>query len=562
MRLPLKDARLPRGRIKSMGYISPARKDIIVISLVSSVLWAIIERTETCDRFFEWVEQNPDSEIDSVILAFILAAIGVTIFAWRRYREMLVASHARDQAEQNVRRIAYHDPLTGLPNRAALRENLKLLTADSGRKQIALILMDLDRFKWVNDMHRHLAGDRLLRQVAQRLTQNKRANYTAYRLDGDEFALVMDITETDDRRAEDTARHIVRMMTEPFEDQRLVHHIGASAGVAIFPAHAKDHLGLIRAADVALNRARETGRNQCRCYESSMDEQIKARAALELDLRSAVARKTLVPYYQPLIDLKTGALTGVELLARWPREDGYRVGPDQFIPIAEECGLITDLMLCLIDQACEDTRKWHADITIAINISPVQFQDPWLSHKILAALTRNGFAPQRFSIEITENAIISDEECATRSIESFKNQGMKIGLDDFGTGYASMHHLRLLPFDKIKIDRSFITDIDHDADKLKMAKAMIGLAHHLDLPVIAEGIETESVADILRGLGCAVGQGYYFSKAVPAAAMAELIARNGSAWGAAASPLAASAVTPSLPPAAVAMPRSRRALHS
>ncbi len=414
----------------------------------------------------------------------------------------------------------------------------------------------------MNDTHGHIAGDRLLRLVAQRLTQNKRADYTAYRLDGDEFALVIDITGYDAAYAQNTAQQIVQMMTEPFEDQRLVHHIGATAGLAHFPAHAEDHLGLIRAADVALNRAREAGRNQCRCYEAAMDEHIKARAALEVDLRGAVARKELVPFYQPLVDLKTGALIGVELLARWPREDGYAIGPDQFIPIAEECGLITDLMLCLIDRACEDTRAWRADLTIAINISPVQFQDPWLSHKILAALTRNGFAPQRFAIEITENAIISDEQSATRSIESFKNQGMKIGLDDFGTGYASLHHLRLLPFDKIKIDRSFITDIDHDADKLKMAKAIIGLAHHLELPVIAEGIETEGVADILRELGCAVGQGYYFSKPVPADKMADLIARNGTAWGAAAVPLAAPAAIPSLPPAAVAARHSRRALRS
>ncbi|MDQ4419964.1 EAL domain-containing protein [Sphingobium sp. DEHP117] len=499
--------------------------------------------------------------MDSVILAFILAAFGIAIFAWRRYREMLLASSAREKAEQKVRMMAYHDPLTGLPNRAALRDNLKLLASGPGKRQIALIYLDLDRFKWVNDMHGHLAADRLLRQVAQRLAHNKSADYTAYRLDGDEFAVVMDITGLDRAHAEDTARRIVRMMTEPFEDQRLVHYIGATAGLAHFPAHAEDHLGLMRAADVALNRAREAGRNQCRCYEAAMDEHIKARAALEVDLRTAVACKQIVPFYQPLVDLETGALIGVELLARWPREDGYDIGPDQFIPIAEECGLITDLMLCLIDQACEDTRKWRSDLTIAINISPVQFQDPWLSHKILAALTRNGFAPQRFAIEITENAIISDEPNATRSIESFKNQGMKIGLDDFGTGYASMHHLRLLPFDKIKIDRTFITDIDHDADKLKMAKAMIGLAHHLDLPVIAEGIETASVADILRGLGCAVGQGYYFSKAVPADQMTDLITRNGTAWTAA-TRSAAPAATPSPRPAAEAELHSRRALRS
>lgn len=279
-----------------MRYISSAKQDFTLITLSAGLVWFAIERTETCDRFFEWIQQNPDTEMDSVILAFILAAFGIAIFAWRRYREMRLASSARDKAEQKVRMMAYHDPLTGLPNRAALRDNLKSLTSDLSKKQIALIYLDLDRFKWVNDMHGHLAGDRLLRQVALRLARNKPADYTAYRLDGDEFALVMDITGQDPAQAEDTARYIVRMMTEPFEDQRLVHHIGATAGLALFPAHAEDHLGLMRAADVALNRAREAGRNQCRCYEASMDEHIKARAALEVDLRAAVARKQIVPY--------------------------------------------------------------------------------------------------------------------------------------------------------------------------------------------------------------------------------------------------------------------------
>lgn len=334
-----------------MRHISPAKQDTIVISVVSLVIWFVIEGTETCDRFFDWVQENPDSEIDSIILAFILTAIGIAIFAWRRYREMLVASQARELAEQKVRMMAYHDPLTGLPNRTSLRDALKLLTAENSRKQIALVYLDLDRFKRVNDMHGHIAGDKLLRQVAQRLTQNKRADYTAYRLGGDEFALVMDITGADEALALETAGNVIKMMSQPFEDRRLVHHIGASAGIALFPAHARDHLGLIWAADVALNRAKELGRNQVRCYEFAMDEQIKSRAALEVDLRAAVKKKEFVPFYQPLFDLKTGEIAGVELLARWPHPNGHNVGPDQFIPIAEECGLITELMLGLIDKA-------------------------------------------------------------------------------------------------------------------------------------------------------------------------------------------------------------------
>jgi diguanylate cyclase (GGDEF)-like protein len=508
----MKRATLPPWRSLSSSQI-----DMAAITIVATVTWLVIEGTETCDRFFEWVAENPDYEVDSLILAFILAAVGVAVFAARRYREMKLANIARDAAEKHVHALAYHDPLTGLPNRRALNEALQSLETEASESVAAsLILIDFDRFKSVNDVHGHAAGDRLLRLAAERLRRGIDANCAIFRLGGDEFAFLVPMTDEKDEAPLRTARKIVHMMTEPFEDGGLVHHIGASAGIAVFPSDAKEADALIRAADVALYRAKDAGRGQHRSYEARMDAEIKERGQLEIEVREGIARHEFCPHYQPLIDLKTRATVGFEMLSRWIRSDGQSVGPQDFIPIAEECGLINDLMLNVLDQMCREARNWDAELTIAVNVSPVQLKDPWLAEKILAVLATNGFAPGRLAIEITENAIIADEENAKRTIESLKNQGMRIGLDDFGTGYASLHHLRMLPFDKIKIDRSFILDIGRDPEALTIVKAIISLAQSLDLPVIAEGVESSQVADLLYKLGCEQGQGFHFGRPVSA----------------------------------------------
>jgi diguanylate cyclase (GGDEF)-like protein len=495
--------------------ISSAQLDLAVIVSVAIVVWLVIERTETCDRFFDWVAENPDYEVDSFILAFILAAVGIAVFAARRYREMKLANVARDAAEKHVHALAYHDPLTGLPNRRALNEALQTLeTSGSETGHASLVLIDFDRFKSVNDVHGHAAGDRLLRMAAERLRRGIEEGSSIFRLGGDEFAFLVPMADARDDAPQRAARQIVQLMLAPFEDGSLVHHIGASAGIAIFPGDAKEADALIRAADVALYRAKDAGRGQHRSYQARMDAEIKERAQLEAEVREGITRKEFCPHYQPLVDLQTGATVGFEMLSRWTRSDGASVGPEDFIPIAEECGLINDLILNVLDQTCREARDWNPDLTIAINVSPVQLKDPWVAEKILAVLSTNGFAPARLAIEITENAIIADEDNAKRTIESLKNQGMRIGLDDFGTGYASLHHLRMLPFDKIKIDRSFVLAIGHDPEALKIVKAITSLALSLDLPVIAEGIENAEVAELLRAMGCTQGQGFHFGRPV------------------------------------------------
>lgn len=431
--------------------------------------------------------------------------------------DMVVERERSRDAEQRAHRLAYHDPLTGLQNRRALGEYLDAMTTiEAAGCSAGLLIVDLDRFKSVNDVHGHLAGDNLLGEVSARLIELVGHGGQVFRLGGDEFAVVVETDENDPSAPHRIARRIVQGMNEPFPCADLVHHIGASVGIALYPEDALDRETLMRRADIALYQAKEHGRGQFRAFEPLMDAELKRRSAIERQLRGALAADAFRPAYQPLVELAGGRTIGFELLARWWREGEPEIGPDQFIPIAEECGLINELMLKLLGLACAEALTWDPSLTIAVNISPVQLKDPWLSEKILAELARLNFPPRRLAVEITENALIVDADNARRTIQSLKNQGVTVALDDFGTGYSSLQHLRMLPFDKIKIDRTFIGSLGEDPEALKIVRAITSLALSLNLPVVAEGIEDRETAERLRQLGCAEGQGYYFGRPMAA----------------------------------------------
>ena len=497
------------GRIRTRWLaMSVAQRDLILMSTVGAICWIGIEATDFCDRFFNWVANHPDSPVDSFILACWMLVLATSAFAWRRYRELKSADKARRVAEHDYETLAYHDPLTGMPNRRALHERLQ--QAHLRHETIGLALFDLDRFKVVNDLHGHGTGDRLLQLVAGRIFETLGPGQSCYRLGGDEFAVILAAAQNTGLETERLARRIIRVISRPFEDDGHVHYIGASAGVALYPHDADAPDTLIHAADTALYRAKHSGRGQYRCFVSAMGERIRWRARTEQEMRLAVTANEFIPNYQPIVSLATGEITGFELLARWVRPDGKEISPDKFIPIAEECGLIGEILFSMLDRACKDSRSWNPELSIAINISPMQLMDPWLSEHILAVLMRNAFNPRRLIVEITENAIIVDEVNAAHVIESFKNQGVRISLDDFGTGYSSLHHLRTLPFDEIKIDRSFVRAFEQNREDDKIIRAIIGLARSLKLPVIAEGIESSAIAGFLYELGCGRGQGYHF----------------------------------------------------
>jgi diguanylate cyclase (GGDEF)-like protein len=422
-------------------------------------------------------------------------------------------------AEQTAQQLAYRDPLTGLQNRRALSERLEAIMADSARRMpLQLFMLDLDRFKGINDAHGHGAGDRLLQAVADRLTAIVDGLGEAYRLGGDEFAVI--VVPRHEMHAPSSASaladRLVQEMAAPFLIDGFAHHISASIGISHCPADAVGREALMQHADIAMYEAKSQGRSRHSSFEPRMGEGLVARATLEREIRDDFPTKAFHPLYQPIVNLASGRIVGFEMLARWTRGDDSTVGPDRFIPVIEECGLIGDLMLQLLEQVCIDAAYWPQDLTIAINVSPIQFRDPWLSEKILAVLTRQGFPPRRISLEITENALISDPAAAQRIIESLKNQGMSLALDDFGTGYSSIQHLRMLPFDKLKIDQSFIRNLDTDDGAYRMVMAMIRLAESLQLAVVAEGVETRSVGDMLQRLGCREVQGYLYGKPMTA----------------------------------------------
>lgn len=442
--------------------------------------------------------------------------------------DMLVEQARARSAESRAQQLAYQDVLTELPNRRALSENLSGLRFLAADRAVALLVLDLDQFKAVNDVHGHLAGDRLLQEVAGRLGDIVAGSGTAYRLGGDEFAVTLDLDQRHVGTPERIAQRIVDMLAAPFWIDGLVHHIGGSVGISLYPRDATDSETLMRRADIALYQAKASGRSRYRLFEPAMDAEIVRRSVLEQEFRRDLARGAFRPHYQPIVHLQSERITGFEMLARWDREDGGEVGPSEFIPIAEECGLVGELMLTLLEQACRDATAWGDALTLSINVSPTQLKDRWLSEKILRVLTGSGLPPRRLKLEITENALIAEPAHAKSVIESLKNQGVLLALDDFGTGYSSIQHLRILPFDNVKIDRSFICDIERDPEARRMAVSVIQLAFNLGLSVVAEGIESPGALAILNEIGCAEGQGYWFGRPVSqAGALALLDAASG-----------------------------------
>jgi diguanylate cyclase (GGDEF)-like protein len=438
--------------------------------------------------------------------------------------EMFVEQERARQAEQAAQELAYRDSLTSLPNRRALNERLAPLeTLGSSAAPLALMILDLDLFKAVNDVHGHAAGDRLLQAVAERLEQIASSLGIAYRLGGDEFAITIDLPPGDTERAPRLAARIVQELSEPFLVEGLSHYIGASVGLSRFPDDAPDLSTLMRQADIALYRAKAFGRSCFLAFEPSMDAEITRRSLLERELRRDLNGDAFQPHYQPIVDLASGRISGFEMLARWHRDDGIAVGPDQFIPIAEESGLADALMMHLLERSCAIASGWPADLILSVNISPIQLKDPRFGDKILALLARTGFPADRLAMEITENAIIADPDNARTAIMKLKDQGALLVLDDFGTGFSSLQHLRMLPFDKLKIDKSYVQGMEADPEAHKLVHAIIELASILGLGAVAEGVETAAALAALRELGCSEGQGYLFGRPMEATAVQNLL---------------------------------------
>ncbi|MEO6394995.1 MAG: EAL domain-containing protein [Devosia sp.] len=437
------------------------------------------------------------------------------------------AQGAAEAAQELAQSLARHDALTGLPNRRVFAEALDkaVARANRGAGTYAVLSVDLDRFKPVNDIHGHAAGDTVLCEVASRLQGVVRESDTVARIGGDEFAVILEFGSSDDstKAAADLAQRMIDRIREPIDgpEKRVV--VGASIGIAICPTDGSDSETLLRAADMAMYRAKQDGRGGFCFFEQRMQIDLLAQAALEEDVRHAVANEEIQPYYQPLVKLDENRLAGFEVLARWRHPVRGNVPPDAFIPVAEKLGLIGQLTYSLLRRACLDARHWPEEMTIALNVSPTHFADPLLPVKFLAILSETDFPPTRLEVEITETALVSDLPMARAALRSLQGIGIKISLDDFGTGYSNLYHLRELQFDKIKIDRSFVTSMMNDPQRAKIVLSVLALAKSLGMTTIAEGVEhLQTMKELIQG-GAEFGQGYYFGKAMPADAADKLV---------------------------------------
>jgi diguanylate cyclase (GGDEF)-like protein len=430
----------------------------------------------------------------------------------------------RRRAEARMVYLAHHDALTELPNRLLFRAKLNDALAYARRGDLlALLCLDLDQFKAVNDTLGHPVGDLLLRAVAERLLHQTRDTDTVARLGGDEFAIVMAPLDKP-TEAIQLAGRLVELMAPPFEVSGHQIVIGTSIGIAFAPQDGLDADTLLRCADLALYRAKVDGRGVYRLFHAEMDAQMQKRRLLELDLRQALSAGQFEVFYQPVIDLHARAVTSVEALVRWRHPERGLVSPADFIPLAEEIGLIVPLGEWVLRTACATVASWPGALCVAVNLSPAQFRTRNLVSTVTQALNEANLSPDRLELEITETVMLQDTDSTLATLHRLHDLGVRIAMDDFGTGYSSLSYLRRFPFDRIKIDQSFVRDLSRRPDCGAIIRAVAGLSHELGMATTAEGVETREQLDLVTRAGCAEIQGYLFSPAVPADAFAGTLA--------------------------------------
>jgi diguanylate cyclase (GGDEF)-like protein len=429
----------------------------------------------------------------------------------------------RRQAEEQIRHLAHYDALTDLPNRGLFHERLK---EELGRiapgEHLAVLYIDIDEFKSVNDSLGHMIGDELLKSVAIRLKQYIDASDFVARLGGDEFAIV--------QTAVKDVAEVVDLVSRTYEAIRAPydcfgHHVtsDASIGIALAPQDGTDLDQILKNADMAMYAAKSAGRRTWRFFEPAMDAHVRERRRLETDLRQAIADGALEVYYQPCISLQDNRITGCEALVRWRHPERGMVSPAEFIPIAEDTGLINELGEWVLTTACVEATTWPDDVSLAVNVSPVQFRSDTLALKIVAALAASALPANRLELEITEAVLIRDDDAALEILHQLRAIGVRIALDDFGTGYSSLSYLQRFPFDKIKIDRCFVNDIAEPDSSSPIVQAVVNIAAARHMTTTAEGVETAQQQELLRSLGCTEMQGYLFSAPRPAKEIREIL---------------------------------------
>jgi diguanylate cyclase (GGDEF)-like protein len=530
------DMRMPPGwdgleTIQRLWIIDPDVQ-IVICSAHSDYDWAdVVARLDHSDKLL--VVKKPFEAIEVIQCANALTRKWQNERIVRRQVETLeqaviVRTEGLETANKQLRHLATHDSLTGLPNRVLMDDRISqcIVLAERQSQTFAVMLLDLDRFKSVNDSLGHRAGDELLKEVAQRLRSVVRDVDTVARLGGDEFVLII-TPSPDPDVAQQVATRIIDAMQAPVRIAGVAIHTSPSIGIAFYPQDAATVETLVAHADAAMYSAKQRGRNNFQCFTPDMNTGTQEKARLEGDLRVALEQKQFEVHYQPKVNTVTGIMHGAEALLRWHHPVRGAISPAEFIPIAEECGLIGNIGAWVMREACRQARAWQVaglpPLRVAVNLSPSQFRQCNIVDMIRDALDQAGLEPRFLEVELTESAVMSDPEESIAILEKLSKMGVLVSVDDFGTGYSSMSYLRRFPIDKLKIDRGFISEVMSRPEDASIVRAIISLAHSLRLKVVAEGVESPEQLEFLKTLGCDQYQGFHFSAALPASQFEALV---------------------------------------
>lgn len=466
---------------------------------------------EAFDYVMKLSHAHENWELDEIMTTMMLLPIGLVIYAKRRLDETRQELKRRRAAELEASQMALHDPLTGLANRRKAQIEISRALEQAAEEPVTIVSIDLNRFKPVNDLHGHAVGDELLLAVGARLTNAAGPDASVFRFGGDEFCILMRGSFTEEQLLA-RVEAIAVAFDRRFDLSDVSVSVGASIGATTTTDPQMNIDVLMAQADAAMYRFKQSGRNGFSFFEAGMEVAALRRAKVEDELRLALTEDRIKAHFQPLVRLEDKAIIGYEALARWCMGDGTCREPDEFISIAEEAGLISDIFYAVLRKASQAARNWPGDMRFSVNLSPVQFNDPWLVERILQILVDEGIQPGRLEIEVTENALVEDFKKARDVLWSLRNQGVHISLDDFGTGYSSLRHLSELPFETLKIDRSFIANLSIDPAAQTIVRTVTSMAHSLGLSVTAEGIDSVDNAMTVTDFGCDTGQGFLFGK--------------------------------------------------
>jgi len=499
-----------RDRSQSLAN---ARRDVLVLAILIAAVFLLIWNGS---EFFQQITNvrsglGPDLKIALIALTLNVALI---LFGWRRYVDLLHESEMRKEGEARAALIASTDGMTALLNRKGFAdrgEELRCRAAAEG-KQLIIFSLQLHRFKAINDRHGYDVGDRVLRMIARSLEELAGADDLVARLAGDEFAIALAASQDDVTEAEQLAERVLHAVTRPMEAEGRLVQVGAFIGIAASDPDEGQIPDFLRRADIALDRAKSSCTARPVWFDEGMERALIVHSEIEQGIRYGLDHAHFIPYFEPQVDLLTGEIIGFEVLARWNHPLSGLIEPDRFIPVAEEHGLIGRLSEQIILAAMTEAASWDPAIKLSVNISPSQLADSWLAQRIVRLLAEAGFPAERLVVEITESSLFADLDLAKTIATSLKNQGVRLALDDFGTGFSSLSHLRSLPFDVIKIDRSFVSTLVNDPESAAIVRAVTTLAEALCVPVTVEGIEDAATHAAVAGFGCAVGQGWYFGK--------------------------------------------------